>query len=57
MAQARAARRKLRGGMDWYAFTLSFKGVFLEGLEVVFIVLTFGANAQADGSGSIQIAA
>jgi uncharacterized membrane protein len=31
---------------DWYAFTLSFKGVLLEGLEVVFIVLTFGANAH-----------
>jgi uncharacterized membrane protein len=43
--------------MDWYAFTLAFKGVFLEGLEVAFIVLTFGANAAADGSGSIQLAA
>jgi uncharacterized membrane protein len=32
-----------RGPVDWYAFTLSFKGVFLEGLEVAFIVLTFGA--------------
>src|SRR6185436_17630885 len=31
------------GKMDWYSFTLSFKGVLLEGLEVVFIVLTFGA--------------
>jgi uncharacterized membrane protein len=35
-----------RNGMvkDWYAFTLSFKGVLLEGLEVAFIALTFGAN-------------
>jgi uncharacterized membrane protein len=33
-----------RGVSDWYAFTLCFKAVFLEGLEVVFIVLTFGAN-------------
>ena len=31
---------------DMYAFTLSFKGVLLEGLEVVFIVLTFGTNAR-----------
>jgi uncharacterized membrane protein len=32
---------------DWYAFTLSFKGVLLEGLEVVFIALTFGANQRS----------
>jgi uncharacterized membrane protein len=29
---------------DWYSFTLSFKGVLLEGLEVTFIVVSFGAN-------------
>lgn len=29
---------------DWYSFVLSFKGVLLEGLEVAFIVLTFGTN-------------
>ena len=34
---------------DWYAFTLSFKGVVLEGLEVVFIVITFGANQHGIG--------
>jgi uncharacterized membrane protein len=32
------------GGIDGYSFAVAFKGVLLEGLEVVFIVLTFGAN-------------
>ncbi len=36
-------------GFDGYAFTISFKGVLLEGLEVVFIVLTFGANQHRVG--------
>ena len=45
LAAARAAGAERRFSVpDWYAFTLSFKGVLLEGLEVVFIVLTFGAN-------------
>ena len=34
------------GGIDWYSFALSFKSVFLEGLEVVFIVITFGASSK-----------
>jgi uncharacterized membrane protein len=34
---------------DGYAFLLSFKGVLLEGLEVVFIALTFGANQHNVG--------
>jgi uncharacterized membrane protein len=33
-------------GFDGYAFAISFKGVLLEGLEVAFIVLTFGANQK-----------
>ena len=35
---------RVEAGLDPYAFTIAFKGVLLEGLEVVFIVLTFGAN-------------
>jgi uncharacterized membrane protein len=47
VAAAREAPRERRGRVaDWYAFTLSFKGVLLEGLEVVFIALTFGTNAH-----------
>jgi uncharacterized membrane protein len=34
------------GQTDWYAFTISFKGVLLEGLEVAFIVLTFGSAQE-----------
>jgi uncharacterized membrane protein len=41
---------------DWYGFTLSFKGVLLEGLEVVFIVLTFGANAHDIGLAAVAAA-
>jgi len=51
-AEARAAGLERRAGLDWYAFTIAFKGVLLEGLEVAFIVLSFG-SAQ----GSIPLAA
>jgi len=43
VAVARSATRTMNPGVDWYAFTLSFKGVLLEGLEVAFIVVTFGS--------------
>lgn len=33
-------------GVDWTAFVLSFKGVLLEGLEIAFIVVSFGVTAQ-----------
>jgi uncharacterized membrane protein len=43
--EAAAARTAARGeGLDSYAFAIAFKAVLLEGLEVAFIVLTFGAN-------------
>ena len=52
LAEAKTADSVVRADLDWYAFTLSFKGVFLEGLEVAFIVLTFGST-----QGNIPLAA
>ncbi|MDT5301816.1 MAG: hypothetical protein QOG79_5058 [Mycobacterium sp.] len=47
LAAVEAAPTHRRGVVkDWYSFTLSFKGVLLEGLEVAFIALTFGANQR-----------
>jgi uncharacterized membrane protein len=42
---ARSAGR-VAGDFDGYSFLVSFKGSFLEGLEVVFIALTFGSNQK-----------
>ena len=52
LVAAQTANPKQGPGIDWYAFTLAFKSVFLEGFEVAFIVITFG-GAQ----GNIPLAA
>jgi uncharacterized membrane protein len=52
VAQARAAPSTRGVAVDWFAFTVAFKGVLLEGLEIVFIVMTIGAS-----SGQLGVAA
>ena len=47
--RAEAAAAPAAAGFDGYAFAISFKAVLLEGLEVAFIVLTFGANQHDVG--------
>lgn len=43
---------------DPYAFAVAFKSVLLEGPEIVFIVVTFGANAhQVPAAGAAAVAA
>jgi uncharacterized membrane protein len=57
--QVEAARTQgtvVRAGLDWYAFTICFKGVLLEGLEVAFIVVTFGATAHQVGLAALGAA-
>ena len=35
--------KRSKAPIDWYSFTMVFKGVLLEGFEVVFIVVIFGS--------------
>jgi uncharacterized membrane protein len=51
-AADRAGERRDFADIDPYAFTVTFKSAFLEGLEVAFIALTFGSNA-----GNVPLAA
>src|SRR3989440_3022238 len=50
---ARTAEAVPHGRFDPYSFTVALKGVLLEGLEVVFIVLTFGANQHNIGLAAV----
>jgi uncharacterized membrane protein len=52
VASAQAAPVQMVGSLDWFAFTVAFKGMLLEGLEIVFIVMTIGSS-----SGDLGIAA
>jgi uncharacterized membrane protein len=44
-------------GFDGVSFAVAFKGVLLEGLEVAFIVITFGASAGHLGPAAVGAAA
>jgi uncharacterized membrane protein len=51
LEEERAAQDASRSdaAIDWYTFTVAFKGVLLEGLEVAFIVITFGSAQRNVG--------
>jgi uncharacterized membrane protein len=49
VAEGRAAPREHRFGLDWVGFAVTFKGVLLEGVEVVVIVIGFGVSSGSMG--------
>ncbi|HEV7526630.1 MAG TPA: hypothetical protein VGP92_16805, partial [Acidimicrobiia bacterium] len=55
--QAEVDELRNASGHDWYAFTVAFKGVFLEGLEVAFLVVTFGGTQHNVGLAAAGAAA
>ena len=55
-ADAKKVTLAMLRDLDAYSFALSYKTVLLEGLEVVFIVLTFGAVQGAIGTAMIAAA-
>jgi uncharacterized membrane protein len=44
LAAAQAAEARGRQGFDRYCFTLAFQGVFVEGVEIMVVVLSFSAS-------------
>src|SRR3954451_9590212 len=44
---AQRAGHETKAGLDWFGFVVSFKGTFLEGLEVIYIVITCVLTAHS----------
>lgn len=50
-ANAKKKPKTKKDSIDWYSFVMVFKGVLLEGFEVVFIVIVFGSARGELGLG------